>query len=204
MKIVSVIPECFQEWSEEVSLGLSCFSCNFKCFYCHMQDIIYDQTKIIGEAKDLLLKHVNPMHSALIISGGEPTLWKDSLIELLTIAKGLNIKTKVFSNAFNYEVIYSLNNLHLVDMYSFDVKAAYNLSEVIGVPISDEEYLESLYSTMFNCFDHKVPFELRHTMAPGINTDAVKKLLADAEKEKIKIHYQKCVNYEKSSHLNSI
>lgn len=196
MNIVQVLPELFQEYENEVSLGLACANCQFKCTYCHMQGLIYDPTKVLGKARDLFFKHVNPMHTAVVITGGEPTLWANTLYDLLVIIKSQGLKTKVFSNAFNFEVIYTLNQYHLVDEYSFDVKAARDVSQVIGIPISDEKYLEHLFATLSNCKRQSVPFELRHTMAPGIDLLSVKALLFGAEKEGIKVHYQECVQYE--------
>ena len=169
-----------------------------------MQDLIFNPNNIIGDAKDLLFQNLNPMHSAVVVSGGEPTLWKHSLFELLTIIKGLGLKTKVFSNAFDFDVIYTLNNFGLVDEYSFDVKAAHHIGEAIGVPIPDEEYLEHLFASIQNCRDKKVRFELRHTMAPGIDTEAVRTLLQDCEGQNIRVHYQKYVSYKKSTSSNYI
>lgn len=163
-----------------------------------MQNLIFDPKNIIGSAKEALFKHLNPMHTALVVSGGEPTLWKNSLIELLQIAKGLNLKTKVFSNAFNYDVILSLNNLKLVDMYSFDIKAPENIASVIGAQIPDEVYFEHLYTSLFDCLANKINFELRHTMAPGINQDKMRIILSDFEQRGIAIHLQKFVNYQKN------
>jgi pyruvate formate lyase activating enzyme len=196
MQIVSIIPEAFCEWESEVSLALCCLSCNFKCWYCHMKDKIYNPLNTLGTAKDFFFRYINPMHTALIISGGEPTVWRESLFEILLIAKHAGLKTKVFSNAMNYEAIFTLNKYQLVDMYSFDVKAAKDLSSVIGVDISDETYFTNLYTTLKNCRENKVNFELRHTMAPGIDTEAVKQLLSGAGMQDIEVHYQKYIEYK--------
>ena len=197
MQIVSIIPEAFCEWETEISLALCCLSCNLKCWYCHMKDKIYDPRNTIGTAKELFFRYVTPMHTALVISGGEPTLWNGALFEILWVAKHAGLKTKVFSNAMNYEAIFTLNKYKLVDMYSFDVKAAKDISSVIGVDMSDEEYIENLFTTIKNCKENGILFELRHTMAPGIDTSAVKNLLSGADMQGIQVHYQKYVEYKK-------
>jgi len=161
-----------------------------------MKDKIYDPRNVIGTAKDLFFQHINPLHTALIVSGGEPTLWNGALFELLWIAKNAGLRTKVFSNAMKYEAIFTLNKYKLVDMYSFDVKAAKDISSVVGVDIPDEEYLSNLFTTIRNCKENYVEFELRHTMAPGIDTEAVKELLSGAELQGIKVHYQKYIEYK--------
>lgn len=205
MKIVSVIPECFQEWPEEsCSLGLFCSSCNFSCPWCANKDFITDASKVIGEAKDLLFKYINPMHSGVLISGGEPTVWKDTLIELLTILKDMKLRTKVFSNGYNFDVIFTLNRQKLVDMYSFDIKAVNKVSEAIGRNISDKDYLACLFTSLFDCNKNGIPYELRHTMAPGIDTEAVKKYVQPLEKKGVKIHYQKYVEYKKDGNSSYI
>jgi pyruvate formate lyase activating enzyme len=199
MKIIEVINECFQEYENEIALGLFCSACNLRCPFCFNLDRVTDPKQIIGEAKELFWKHINPMHTALLVSGGEPTVWKESLIELLVIAKQQALKTKVFTNAMDFEVIYTLNKMKLVNEYSFDVKAAKDLSYATGIEISDEDYLSNLFTTMQNCEEHGVPFELRHTMAPNIDTEAVKQLLSGAEEKGIKVHYQKYVEYHKEN-----
>lgn len=196
MKIVSVIPEALCEWETEIALGLACWGCDLACTYCHMQGLIRDESKIIGEAKDLFFKHINPMHTGVVISGGEPTLWQDSLFELLLIVKSAGLKTKVFSNGMNPEAIFVLNRYKLVDTYSFDVKAARDLATVTGTSISDEAYLENLYASIFNCKSLGVPLELRHTMAPGVDSESVRRLLSGHEVAGIPVHFQKCVTYK--------
>jgi pyruvate-formate lyase-activating enzyme len=196
MQIVSIIPEAFCEWETEVSLGLCCLSCNLKCWFCHLKDKIYDPRNTIGTAKELFFKHLNPMHTALVVSGGEPTLWEASLFELLLIAKHAGLKTKVFSNAMNFGAIFTLNKYKLVDMYSFDVKAAKDISSVVGIDISDEQYFKNLYTTIKNCKETNTIFELRHTMAPGIDVEAVKQLLFGADMQGIQVHYQKYIEYQ--------
>lgn len=177
MDIVSVIPECFQEFENEVSLGLFCAGCNLSCKFCYNLNVIRDKTKIVGEAKDLFFRNINPMHTALVVSGGEPTIWAKDLFELLTIAKGAGLKTKVFSNAIFYDVIQFLNAYKLVDMYSFDVKAATNVADVVRIPISDEEYCEDLFITFRDCKRNNVPFEIRVTKYPGIDIPAIQTFL---------------------------
>ncbi len=163
MHIVSVIPEMFQEFEDNISLGLACFECNYKCFFCHMQGIIYDPQQIINDAKTLFYKHINPMHTALVISGGEPTLWEKSLKELLQIAKARNLKTKIFSNASNPEVIHSLCKEGLVDAFSFDLKGFKNLSKILQIPIQDAIYLQSLRNSILYCKQFNVSCEIRIT-----------------------------------------
>ncbi len=42
MKVISVIPESFQEYEDHISVIMFFAGCNFRCSYCYNYDIISD------------------------------------------------------------------------------------------------------------------------------------------------------------------
>jgi pyruvate-formate lyase-activating enzyme len=194
VKIVSVIPEIFQEWPSEISLGMCVFQCCFRCPWCSMKNIIYDSSKIIGTFNEVYQKHKNPMHTAVVISGGEPTIWGDKLLEAARTVKADGLKLKIFSNGFNYSEIRKLNAEKLVDAYSIDFKGVDNLKRGIGVDIADGTYLWHFWKTINLILEKNIDLEIRVTKYPGLDTDLVKSALMRIFPEVV-VHYQDYVEY---------
>ena len=194
MKIVSVIPELFQEWNSEISLGLCCFSCNFRCNFCHSKGFIYDESKVIGTFSEIYQKYRNPMHTAVVISGGEPTIYGDKLVGAARVIKSDGLKLKIFSNGFNYSTIKKLNQEKLVDAYSIDFKGVEGLPKVLGVDIPDGTYLWHFWKACSLILEKNIDLEIRVTKYPGLDIDLVKSCLGRIFPEVV-VHYQEYVEY---------
>ncbi|MFA5071290.1 MAG: radical SAM protein [Candidatus Pacearchaeota archaeon] len=194
MRVAKIIPEVFQEYKNEISLGICCALCNFRCSFCHSKGFIYDPDKWLKESvNNLLIDNLNPLHTAVVLSGGEPTVWGKDLIGLIEIIKSFKLKVKIFSNAFNCDIIAYCNEFKMVDMYSFDIKAAKDVKKVIESDISDDEYLYKISKSFDSCIEHNIPFEFRVTKYPGIEIEPIKEFLK--KYPQIPIFWQDYVEY---------
>ena len=118
MQIVNYIKDSTIECSP-FSWGLTLFSfgCNFHCKMCdgYNYEKVTNKDNIIGNAKEIIEQNITPMHDCVIFLGGEPTIWGDKLIEALKFCHEKGLKTKIFSNGYNYKIIEKINESNFWD-----------------------------------------------------------------------------------------
>lgn len=107
--------------------------CNFRCPYCHNPELVDPQRYSPLLNTEWVLRFLYKRHkklSAVVITGGEPTLQED-LIPFLKLIKAMRYKIKLDTNGSHPEVIQEIVNLGLVDYLAMDIKAPLKLYKVI-------------------------------------------------------------------------
>ncbi len=84
--------------------------CNFRCPFCHNPGLVLPQ--LISRGEGYSQYHVlvevarrRKLVRGLVISGGEPTLQEELLVELLRKARELGLATKLDTNGSNPRVL---------------------------------------------------------------------------------------------------
>lgn len=98
--------------------------CNFHCSYCHNANLaatIETEGWALNEIVDYLIE-AKSLITAVCISGGEPTLYPETLSFLINIFKKLGFKVKVDTNGSHPEQIQLLNDS--VDYFAMDLKTS--------------------------------------------------------------------------------
>ena len=168
MQIVNFIKDSMTECSPfNWGLTLFSFGCNFHCKMCegYNYETVTNKDNIIGEAKDIIFNNITPMHDCVVFIGGEPTIWGDKLKEALKFCHTGGLKTKIFSNGFNKELIEEINDEKLCDAWSIDFKGLHNIQEQFGVPAS--EYLLNVGYSINDIAGRDLPLEIRTTFFRG-------------------------------------
>lgn len=163
--IISVIQDSFQEYDNEHSLVLFTKGCNLNCVGCY--NLEYMDAKAVGNGKELVDKYITPLHTAVVILGGEPTIHKDSLINLCKYIRQKNLKVKLFTNGMKPVVVNCLLNKDLLDAISIDFKGVKNLSNILGIA-NVEGYLEKFQLTVNICKRFDIDIEIRTTLFPVV------------------------------------
>ena len=98
--------------------------CNFHCPYCHNQNLEadVDQNGWMLEQIEAYLRDARRLLTGVCISGGEPTLQEDLLIDLIKRFKALNLKIKLDTNGSRSEVLKSV--IPEVDYIAMDLKTS--------------------------------------------------------------------------------
>lgn len=168
MQIVNFIKDSTVECSP-FNWGLTLFSygCNFHCKMCegYNYEKVTDKKCIMGDARDIIMGNVTPMHDCVVFLGGEPTIWEEDLIEALKLCHDMNLKTKIFSNGFKHEFIERINNEKLCDAWSIDFKGLHNIQEQFGVRAQD--YLPAVEYSIIDIAERGLPLEIRTTFYEG-------------------------------------
>ena len=98
--------------------------CNFHCSYCHNQNLEADVEQSGWTLEQILsyLRDARRLLTGVCISGGEPTLQENLLIDLIKRFKALNLKIKLDTNGSRSEVLKSVASD--VDYVAMDLKTS--------------------------------------------------------------------------------
>ena len=165
MKIAGLRNLSLVDYPGQLAATLFVQGCNFRCGYCHNPELVEGQDGQLREEEviDSVCKR-NKIIEAVVITGGEPTLFED-LCDFTEKIKEKGFKVKLDTNGANPDVIERLFRKRMLDYIAMDIKTSmgkYNL-------VSDQEnisdvIMKSLRLIMLST----VPYELRTTCVPGI------------------------------------
>ena len=141
--------------------------CNFKCSYCHNPDLVLNFNKIPDiDANEITeyLKEKKKWIDGAVITGGEPTLYKD-LPLFISELKKIGMKVKLDTNGTNPSMIKELIDKKLVDYIAMDIKADLESYEKVAVVNVDKEKIKESAGIIRNS---SVDYEFRTTVIPGL------------------------------------
>ena len=165
------------DWIGKMVSVLFLQGCNLNCNYCHNEKLIpltnFIQENFYKESKENLInifdfieKEKNVL-DGVVVTGGEPTIWKDKLYNLLNKIKNINDKLdiKLDTNGTDIEVVKNCIERNLVDYIAMDVKAnpfdIKNYKEITD-DITDFK-LKNILSTVNYINTNNIPHEFRIT-----------------------------------------
>lgn len=121
------------DYPGELSAIIFTQGCNFRCPYCHNPELVdtirYSPLLNIERVLRFLYKRHKKL-SAVVITGGEPTLQAD-IIPFLKLIKAMRYKIKLDTNGSRPEVLQEIIEQNLVDYFAMDIKAPIELYKII-------------------------------------------------------------------------
>lgn len=139
--------------------------CDFRCPYCYNRDLVLDWERLptIKEEEVLgFLKKRKKYYDGVVITGGEPTIYKD-LPKFIKKIKKIGLKVKLDSNGSNPAMLKELIEKRLVDYIAMDIKAPLEkYDRSAGVKVNKEKIKESVELIKKG----KVEYEFRTTVLP--------------------------------------
>ena len=155
------------EFHGNMSLVLFMSGCPLTCRYCHNVELLDDTTeKTFEEIRDEIDSSADFL-DAIVISGGEPLMQLDALIEIFTHVRQIGLKTKLDTSGIYPEKIERLLELGLLDFVSLDVKTVFSKYRKItgsNVGFQVKKSMELLNA------DENVRLEIRTTYVPTLHT----------------------------------
>ena len=155
------------EFHGNMSLVIFMSKCPLACRYCHNVELLEDDTEKTFEEIKSEIDNAADFIDAVVLSGGEPLMQLDALIELLTYIKGIGLKTKLDTSGIYPDKIEKLLDLGLLDFVSLDVKAPFEkYRKVTGANVGSQvkQSMKLLNS------DDNVHLEVRTTYVPTLHT----------------------------------
>jgi len=164
--------------------------CNFRCDYCYNKSLVekHDSMQTISEESVLeaISKHKKHI-DGVVVSGGEPTIYRERLIKFVKEIKKLDLKVKLDTNGYLPEVLLSLIRDNVVDYFAMDIKADYaDYEQVVGCELQLETIINSIRIIQDSGVDH----EFRTTVWKDHPIFNSYKILMDL-REKTKYYIQK-------------
>lgn len=165
--------------------------CNFRCPFCHNPELVlpekFDKNTEISE-KDFFdfLKQRKTLLEAVVLCGGEPTIFKD-LPTFCARIKKMGFLVKLDTNGSNPDMIKNLIARNLVDYIAMDVKAPFGVKVQSSLPtgqagklkVKSSKYeravgikvdLGKIKKSIEMIKNSGVDYEFRTTIVPGIHT----------------------------------
>lgn len=154
------------EFHGNMSLVLFMSGCPLTCRYCHNVELLDDTTtKSFEEIKQEIDSSADFL-DAVVISGGEPLMQTDALIEIFTYVKDIGLKTKLDTSGIYPDKIKQLLDLKLLDFVSLDVKTTFSkYRKITGANIGFQ-----VKKSMDLINDAGVHLEIRTTYVPTLHT----------------------------------
>jgi len=144
MKIGGLQKFSLLDYPGELSAIIFTQGCNFRCPYCHNPELVDPVRYSPLLDTEWVLRFLYKRHkklSAVVITGGEPTLQED-LIPFLKLIKAMRYKIKLDTNGSHPDVLQEIGNLGLVDYWAMDIKAPLALyPSICGCPIQEKDIL---------------------------------------------------------------
>jgi len=133
--------------------------CNMRCVYCYNKDIVLGEGSISQEEALHFLQSRTGLLEAVVISGGEATLYAD-LAEFCEKIKQLKFKIKLDTNGLNPEIVKTLIENRLVDYIALDYKAP----KEKYYEITKDKHFDRFSKTLNFLIHTEFPFEVRTTV----------------------------------------
>jgi len=145
--------------------------CNFDCPFCHNRQLLatnVTHTQLSSQdILDYLQKRKNSV-SAVVVSGGEPTLQPD-LVDFIEAIKVIGYKIKLDTNGSRPDTICELLRLNLVDYIAMDIKAPWQKYDLLaGTRVEQGSIKESINSIVHSGISH----HFRTTHFPPMLSDS--------------------------------
>ena len=114
------------EFHGNMSLVLFMSGCPLTCRYCHNVELLDDTTEKSLEEVKQEIDFSADFLDAVVISGGEPLMQTDEIIEIFSYVRQIGLKTKLDTSGIYPDKIKQLLDLKLLDFVSLDVKTTFS------------------------------------------------------------------------------
>jgi pyruvate formate lyase activating enzyme len=154
------------EFHGNMSLVIFMSKCPLACRYCHNVELLEDNTeKSFEDIKQEIDSSVDFL-DAIVISGGEPLVQTDAVIEILKYVREIGLKTKLDTSGIYPDNLKRILDLDLLDYVSLDVKTTFSkYRKITGANVGFQ-----VKKSMEMINEAGVHLEIRTTYVPTLHT----------------------------------
>ena len=154
------------EFHENMSLVIFMSKCPLACRYCHNVELLEDNTEWSFDKIKEEIDFSADFLDAVVISGGEPLLQVDAVIEILTYVRQIGLKTKLDTSGIYPDNLKKILDLDLLDYVSLDVKTTFpKYKKITGANVGF-----NVKKSMNLINESGVHLEIRTTYVPTLHT----------------------------------
>ncbi|WP_458457090.1 anaerobic ribonucleoside-triphosphate reductase activating protein [Methanobrevibacter sp.] len=114
------------EFHGNMSLVIFMSKCPLACRYCHNVELLEDNTEWSFEKVKYEIDSSADFLDAVVISGGEPLVQADAVIDILKYVRQIGLKTKLDTSGIYPDNLKKILDLNLLDFISLDVKTTFS------------------------------------------------------------------------------
>ena len=163
------------EFHGNMSLVFFMSKCPLACRYCHNVELLEDNTEKSFEDIKQEIDSSADFLDAIVISGGEPLVQTDAVIEILTYVRQIGLKTKLDTSGIYPDNLKRILDLDLLDYVSLDVKTTFSkYRKITGANVGFQ-----VKKSMELINESGVHLEIRTTYVPTLHTKKDIKNLVD-------------------------
>ncbi len=160
--------------------------CNFRCPFCHNPELVtgFRQLPVFSQEEILeKLKERQNFIDGVVLTGGEPLIYRTLKEFLGRIKKETNLFVKVDTNGYFPEYLEALMQEGLVDYVAMDIKTSPDKYYQAAGRKLDFSRIERSIKLLLNS---SIPYEFRTTVVPGLvdekDLHSIASLLSGARK----------------------
>jgi pyruvate formate lyase activating enzyme len=156
------------DYPKKASAVIFLHGCNMRCPYCHNLRFMLEHKREMTVEE--IFNDIDFLFAdAIVISGGEPTLQKDAVIEIARYAKEKGFPVKIDTNGTHPEVIEELIKNNLIDYVAIDVKCRFDkYRDFVKCREDGEGIKEKILKIISLCKKNGVFVECRTTFVPKV------------------------------------
>jgi pyruvate formate lyase activating enzyme len=141
--------------------------CDFRCPFCHNPELVEGTEKTVPSEEFLaFLDSRKGLLDGVCITGGEPTIHGEKLVEIMESIKEKNLLVKLDTNGNHPEILDRVITQGLVDYFAMDLKSSKNnYSQAAGIEVNIERIEKSVDLIRESGVDH----EFRTTVVPTLH-----------------------------------
>jgi len=164
------------EFHGNMSLVFFMSKCPLACRYCHNAELLDDNTEWSFNKVKHTIDTSADFLDAVVISGGEPLLQVDAVIQILKYVRQLGLKTKLDTSGIYPDELKKILDLNILDYISLDVKTVFSkYRKITGLNVGFQ-----VKKSMDLINEYDVCLEIRTTFVPSLHTKKdIKNLIGD-------------------------
>ncbi|MCS7098327.1 MAG: anaerobic ribonucleoside-triphosphate reductase activating protein [Candidatus Methanomethyliaceae archaeon] len=166
--IAEIIPISFSDYPKEPCCVIFFSGCNFDCGYCQNWKIKKQSEEHaidIEKIKEIISK--NNLITACKISGGEPLLQLEALLEIGNFVKSLGLKFGIDTNGSMPNALKKA--ISLLDLISIDIKAPLKMERYAKITGLSNPPLSSIIESLKIAIQSNAYLDVRIVVIPGFN-----------------------------------
>ena len=154
------------EFHGNMSLVIFMSKCPLACRYCHNVELLEDDTEWSFEKVKSEIDSSADFLDAIVISGGEPLVQTDAVIEILSYVRQIGLKTKLDTSGIYPDKLEEILDLDVLDYVSLDIKTTFSkYRKITGANIGFQ-----VKKSMELINQSGVHLEIRTTYVPTLHT----------------------------------
>lgn len=137
--------------------------CNFRCAYCHNPELVNCTVTERFSEKEILdfLEIRKELLDGVVITGGEPTMYGERLLNFMRKVKALGFLVKLDSNGTSPDTLQTAIDEKIVDYIAMDIKAPLEKYKEVTMRLDN---LEAIKKSIKIIMDSNIDYEFRTTV----------------------------------------